>query len=109
MQATWPGGEGGARARVFQNTLARVAETPRMTGGGEEGVRPLGWERRSRPSRMAGRPMLWHSCEWAGGPGEEGTGGAPEDEDGAAERFSPDGPIRLTDGSGAAANGAVAA
>lgn len=43
------------------------------------------------------------------GAGEERTGGAPEDEDGAAERFSPDGPIRLTDGSGAAANGAVAA
>lgn len=53
--------------------------------------------------------MLWHSSEWAGRPGEEGTGGAPKDEDGAAERFSPDGLIRLTDGSGAAANGAVAA
>lgn len=88
-------GGGGGRAGVFQNTLACVAETPRMTGGEEEGVRPLaGQERQSRPWRVAG---------------EERTGGAPEDEDGAAERFSPDGPIRLTDGSGAAANGAVAA
>ena len=32
--------------------------------------------------------MLWHSHEWAGGLGEERTGGAPEDEDRAAEILS---------------------
>lgn len=102
----WGWGEGWG----FPEHTGACDRDPRMTGGEEEGMRPLaGQERRSRPWRVAGRPRLWHSHEWAGRLGEERTGGAPEDEDRAAERFSPDGLIRLTDGSGAAANGAVTA
>ena len=65
----WGEGQG------FPETLARVAETPQMTGGEEEGVRPLvGRERWSKSWCVAGRPTLWHSREWAGGPGRRGRG-----------------------------------